>query len=618
MPEFASLHIGHTIALVESSPLNPDSWEKLAEAARDQNDPLSVKSLEVIVDGLRKFEELQEQAATSKTPAPQLSTLAQAMFVRLAKAYNSPTLLKQVGLIYLRDLRLPEVALAHFERSLLLGAPEKELRPLTDAAAVAVQRDRAQKSGQEPELSGLTSSQHTQPEVTSIICRTGKMLLPTRFTRTAGLKPTVDPAGEKEAAQPMPATTAECLAEAAEVIKKGSFARAEALLRRANEQPSAAAEMWQSWTDLGQACYEAGDFARVETAFVEAIPYGTGEMATYFNAALGYHLNQKFEKAVEAYAQANELQAAHPKVWCNLGVLYFQMEAYAQAEEALRQAVQAHPGYARAWDNLAASMGAQGKLDEAVDACRRAVLLKPDYPEAYFKLGVIYFSRNQLEEAATEFQRAAVLPALGAYCSVFLAMVHARLAKPELADADVRRAARIDPKCDLLWMAWNDVGLSWFSEKNYQRAVEAYSEATMLKPGESAAWFNLGLSYHQVGDLKAARESYQHAVDLHGSQPGAFHNLGIICAESGDLATAVNAFQQETMMVPNNVRAWHDLGVALEKLGRHQEARVAFGRADIFSGQVNHLANEEEAEDEEDFELDPQHAPELPSSPEFG
>ena len=35
--------------------------------------------------------------------------MSMAMFVRLAKAYNSPTLLKEVGLIYLRDLNLPGI-----------------------------------------------------------------------------------------------------------------------------------------------------------------------------------------------------------------------------------------------------------------------------------------------------------------------------------------------------------------------------------------------------------------------------------------------------------------------------------------------------------------------------
>jgi hypothetical protein len=45
----------------------------------------------------------------------------------------------------------------------------------------------------------------------------------------------------------------------------------------------------------------------------------------------------------------------------------------------------------------------------------------------------------------------------------------------------------------------------------------------------------------------------------------------------------MNAFRQEVVWAPSNVRAWYDLGVTLEKLGRREEARVAFARVDALS-----------------------------------
>jgi tetratricopeptide (TPR) repeat protein len=576
-PAHASLRAGQTLALIESSPLDPISWEKLAEKVRGQNDPLSIKSLEIIIKGLRQVEDRNEQAGREKATL-KLSGLSQSMFVRLAKAYNSPTLLKEVGLIYLRDLNLPEVALEHFERSLVLGGPEKELRPLTEAAAVAVQRQITQRNGQEAAHSGITTAQHAKPVATSIIRRTGKMLLPSRASQETTRLPNGQ--GETAFSEPLPATTEDCLAEVDAAIKKGKLKYAEALLKKANEKPGNSEEMWQRWTDLGQFAYEAGDFSLVESAFLEARNYDPKEMVSHFNVALGYHLNEKLELAISSYAKANEIEPNHPKVWCNLGVLYFQMDAYPQAEEALRFAVNTNRNYARAWDNLAAALGAQDKLEEAIEACLRAVELRPDYPEAYFKLGVIYFAHNQLSEAGANFRRAALMPQLTAYCDAFLAMIHARLEQPEAAEAAVVRASQADPKCDLLWMSWNDLGSAWYSEKNYERASNAYGEATVLKPDAAEAWFNLGVSLHQGGDVKAARDAYEHAVGLNETLVGAWHNLGIICAEMGELDPALGAFQKETEWSPGNVRAWYDLGVTLEKMGRTKEAKAAFGKAD--------------------------------------
>jgi tetratricopeptide (TPR) repeat protein len=580
-----SLHSGRStqsLKLIETDPLSAASWEGLLDKVKGQNDPLSTKSLEVIIEGLKKIEEVNAQAKEQDTALLRISPLAKSMFTRLARAYNSPTLLKEVGLIYLRELGQPNIALQHFERSIRLGGPEKELRPLSEAAAVAVQRQVSQLTGRQAGHAGISAAQHTKPVATEIIRKTGKMLMPSRVAQVATTR-MAPPVPGTEAAEPLPSTTQECLAMAKIAIARGSLGRAEALLRKANEMPGGKTEMWQAWTDLGQACFEAGQSVQVEEAFVEALKYDPDELASQFNAALGYQLNHKYDLALATYLKANKIDPKHPKVWCNLGVLYFQTDQYPQAESALRFATMASPDYARAWDNLAAALGAQDKLDEALLACRRAVELRPEYPEAFFKMGVIYFTRNDFTLAAAEFQRAALLPAISAYCDSFQAIIHARLEQTEAAEAAVQRAIKADPKCDLLWMAWNEIGLAWYAVGNYSKAAGAYSEATIIVPDEPQAWFNLGVSFHKLGDLESARDSYQQAVDLKESFPGAWHNLGIVCAEKGDHSAAMNAFRREVNWVPDNIRAWHDLGVTLKKLGRDDEAHMAFHKVDLLT-----------------------------------
>jgi tetratricopeptide (TPR) repeat protein len=566
-----------TLKLLENDPMSRASWEELAEKVRGQNDPLSIKSLEVIIDGLKRIEEANTLAKERNTEPLKVTGMSQAMFLRLARAYNSPTLLKEVGLIYLRDLNLPNVALQHFERSMRLGGPEKELRPLSEAAAVAVQRQMSQREGVQAGHSGITSAQHTQPVAVDSIRKTGKMLMPSRIAQAAATPP---PLEKTAASEPMPATAQESLDQAHAAIKAARYQRAEALLKNAASQLAEKSALWQAWTDLGQACFEAGYTAQIESAFVEALKLDPEELASQFNAALGYQLNHKYDLALTTYLAANKIDPKHPKVWCNLGVLYFQTDQYQQAESALRFATMASPDYARAWDNLAAALGAQGKLDEALTASKRAVELRPDYPEAYFKMGIVYFTKNEFPAAVEQFQMAARLPSISAYCDCFEAMIHSRMEQTETAEADVARAIKADPKCELLWMAWNDIGLAWYSAGNFSKAATAYSEATIIKPDEAQAWFNLGVSFHKLNDLDSARDSYQQAVDLKESLPGAWHNLGIVCAQHGDHLAAMNAFRREVYWVPDNIRAWYDLGVTLEKLERHDEARVAFRKVD--------------------------------------
>ena len=581
-PIFSSSRSTENIKLIEGNPLSSAAWEGLADKVRGQNDPLSIKSLEVIIEGLKRIEEYNAQAKERDSAPLKISTLSQSMFSRLARAYNSPTLLKEVGLIYLRDLSLPGMALQHFERSMRLGGPEKELRPLSEAAAVAVQRQLSQSTGSLSQHSGITAAQHAQPVTVDIIRKTGKMLMPSRPNPPA---PTTKmaPKAPPLVSEPLPVKSRDCVDYARVAIKQGDLKRAEALLKKANEQPTDKTEMWQLWTDLGQAYFEVGNSPEVEAAFLEALHYDPNELASQFNAALGYQINNKYDLALATYLKANKIDPKHPKVWCNLGVLYFQTDQYPQAESALRFATMASPEYARAWDNLAAALGAQDKLDEALIACRRAVELRPEYPEAFFKMGVIYFSRNDYPNALKEFQRAALLPAISAYCDCFQAMIHARMEQTEAAESSAQRAAKSDPKCDMLWMAWNELGLAWYSEDNFSRSATAYGEATTLRPEEPQAWFNLGASFHRLHDLESAREAYEQAVKLRESYPGAWHNLGIVCAQRGDHRAAMNAFRKEVQFAPDNIRAWYDLGVTLEKLGNNDEAHAAFHKVDLLS-----------------------------------
>jgi tetratricopeptide (TPR) repeat protein len=572
-----------TGALFEKDPLSVTLWESLLTKVRSQNDPLSIKTLEIILDGLRTIEKVRDLADRINAQPLKVSGPSQSMFARLSRAYNSPTLLKEVGLIYLRELNLPSVALQHFERSLRLGGPEKELRPLTEAAAVAIQTNLTNESGLEQGYSGITTAHQVKPTEPSQGNPASKLLVPA-FAQTAMIRPPVSPiTPEDEIELPLPETSEDCVEEARRAVEHRRFRRAEILLEKADVNPLDNHRMWQAWTNLGQACYEAGAHAQVQTAFLKALRYGPRDMASHFNVALGLHLNEKYDEALAAYLKANQIEPKHPKVWCNLGVLYFQMQQYALAESALRYATMANPEYARAWDNLAAALGAQDKLDEALEACQRAVELRPDYPEAYFKMGVIHFSRNEFTDARQNLQRAALMPSLAAYADCLMAMIHARLEQTDAAEAAILRAMRTDSKCDLLWMAWNDLGLAYYALGDYQAATVAYGEGTMIKPDEAEAWFNLGVSYHRTGDLKAARDAYQQAVDLRESMAGAWHNLGIVCGQTNDNAAAMHAFRQEVVWAPDNVRAWYDLGVTLEKMGRREEAKVAFARVDALS-----------------------------------
>jgi tetratricopeptide (TPR) repeat protein len=574
----AATVVDDIIAQLEENPLDPERWRQVAESLPPA-DTESADSVEVILAGLEELRDAAELAREQRQRPPASSPLAAPLFHRLVQNCNEPRLLKEAGMLYLSTWRLPEVARNHFERCLQLGEPERDLRPLIEAAAVAVQRLAAAETGRKPGPPGPTITRPGNPVVVDMMRRAG-FHQPARLRSSALAAPITRAKREEDPEGPLPKSGIECLREAPAMIEQGRLERARALLLRAGDNPRHGREAAQAWAALGRAHHEAGAFAEMEMAYQEASKSEPETMVSHFNLALAKQLNGKPDQAEALYLMADRIQPNHPKVWCNLGSLYFQNNRYAESEAALRRALRADPQYARAWDNLAATLGALNKLDESIEACRQAIEVRPGYPEAYFKMGVIYFGRSRPAEASEAFRRAIDSAHLAPLAYAFLGTIHSRLGQLVPAMQAVRRSAELDPQNEMLWMAWNELGKAHYALRGYRGAVQSFEQATAVRPDEPEGWFNLGLAHHLGGEREKAMDCYRRTVELDADFPLAWHNLGLVCSGAKRHEEATLAYENEVRLKPDQARAWYDLGTSLEAEGRNLEARQAFLRAE--------------------------------------
>ena len=484
-----------------ADPFNVTHWEALSAKLQMQNDNLSVESITIIIAGLKQLRAGDSAAVHDKAP-PQPSDLSRAIFRRLARDYNSAVLFQQVGAVYLRELNLPEIALTHLKQAVKLGG----LGPELDLLIAAVGRPN------QPTQGKPFQREKALPTAAVTIAKTGKLAMVSRLRPPAAERST---ARQKEELNlPLPETKESCLMEAEGAISKRLFHRSEALLLKAERLPGSNDAMWQAWTDLGVACFESGLFFQVEQAFSEAIKHNPDDTVSYFNLALGHHINGKYESAFSLYKKAGDKDPEQAKIWVNLGVLYFQKDDYAASESALRRATSLRPDYGRAWDNLAAALGAQGKVDEALAACDRAIEIDPTYPEAHFKKAIIFFNQDDYVLAIREFHLAQDLPTLHAHCRVFKAIIHCRQDEKDLAESILHQTAAASPTCDFIWIGWSELGQSWFKQGNFSRAAAAYTLATLANPEESEVWFGLAASFEKLGESGAAENAFQQGQDL--------------------------------------------------------------------------------------------------------
>jgi tetratricopeptide (TPR) repeat protein len=181
----------------------------------------------------------------------------------------------------------------------------------------------------------------------------------------------------------------------------------------------------------------------------------------------------------------------------------------------------------------------------AVEAYLQAVKLDPDLAEAHFKLGIAY---GLLE---IEMQQAGMDP-------------------NSSADTDPKKAGQLKTN----------------SQKEFEKAVEAYEKWLNSHPKDDAAQFNLGRAYNKLNKDEEAEDAFREAVKLKPGDTDYQTELGSILIKLAKYHEAIPPLKKALELDPDNSRA--------EKLLDDAEAgakRTDFSQADKSNKKTNANAN---------------------------
>ncbi|MEO7985070.1 MAG: DUF4388 domain-containing protein [Gemmatimonadales bacterium] len=105
------------------------------------------------------------------------------------------------------------------------------------------------------------------------------------------------------------------------------------------------------------------------------------------------------------------------------------------------------------------------------------------------------------------------------------------------------------------------------------------SAAPKVNDGRVEEHRNLGVAFYKAGMFDEALREFRRVAELRPADASAPFHLGLIALRQSRWADAADAFRQASEGVGARPATLHNLGVALERLGRLDEAEVAFGDA---------------------------------------
>ena len=122
-------------------------------------------------------------------------------------------------------------------------------------------------------------------------------------------------------------------------------------------------------------------------------------------------------------------------------------------------------------------------------------------------------------------------------------------------------------------------GKEYLNQGQFQRAVEANSEAIRLNPQYTDAYYNRGLAYIRLGQYHRAIQDFDEAIGLNSLDPDAYYNRAYALFMLHQLPRAIADYARSIELAPNNPERHIGRGAAYFEQGAYERSIEDFDQA---------------------------------------
>ncbi|MEM1324423.1 MAG: tetratricopeptide repeat protein [Bacteroidota bacterium] len=228
---------------------------------------------------------------------------------------------------------------------------------------------------------------------------------------------------------------------------------------------------------------------------------------------------KEYEKALEAYEQALELDKNLAFAWYGKGLVYVKMQEYEEALLCFNRTTELNPNLAAAWNGKGYIHYKLREYRKALDSHTRAIKIDVKLATSWSGRGDIYTELGQYEEALLNYNR----------------------------------SIELDPK---LTNSWNGRGNVYRIKKEYSKALECYDYAIKLDASYSFAWNNKGIICSLQKEHTKALANYQRGLYLEDGNT--IVNMLLLASKYPNFPYLTHRLLQ-IFLYPKNATQWQQL-----------------------------------------------------------
>ena len=304
------------------------------------------------------------------------------------------------------------------------------------------------------------------------------------------------------------------------------------------------------YAHLGSLYFDGKQWEKAIAACEKAISIAPNLAEAYRQLARVWTQLQKRETATEYWYQAFKIEPnwATAEEHVSLGNNLVEQAKFDRAIECYSQAIQIDPTFSIAYHNLGEMLFREKRWEDAIANYRQAIAINPDSFESYHSLGKTWAERGECDRAITCYRKSLELNPNYARASMGLGNIFAQRREFDRAIQCYRQVLEINN--DSYW-AHNYLGESFAHKQMWQEAISCYRKALELKPDILVFYSNLAFALIRENLLDEAVATYRRQIDIDPRNSKPYSDLGNLLPRLGQVEEAM-VFHQKA----SELRGW--------------------------------------------------------------
>jgi len=286
----------------------------------------------------------------------------------------------------------------------------------------------------------------------------------------------------------------------------------------------------------------------------------------YYQRGKLYVENGEYDRAVNDFDKAILLDSNYYWAYYNRGELYLIKKEYNLSLNDLNKAILLKSDEALFYNKRGELYLVNGYNELAIDDFNKSLTIKSDFPRSYYNRAVAYYRKKDYARAWKDIQEAQRL---------------GLTVDPNFYE-DVRQSQAMPMPGGPTTESIEDyiqAGYQYSKNHQYERAIEAFTQAIKLDPSKVEGYHRRGFAYLDKDQYDAAIKDFQQALRLNPQDDYAYHHLGFVYYRKGKYDLAIENCKKAIEIEPKSSRSYQVRGLAYSGKGQHNLAIADFNRA---------------------------------------